>query len=182
MDLSSDRVQFPGLLAAIPCTRSMHHALTLSLVSSVSNAFNHLLEEFPWTMDLTFSNPVLARGVYHYIETLGHPVWACPLQLAPDMLALVQREFTHLQELGIIRPSSSEMALPLHIALKVNGKWQPGGEYRQLYLVTVPDHYPVPHIQDLSTVLAGALIFSVVKLICGHHQVPCIHLMYTKPP
>lgn len=37
--------------------------------------------------------------------------------------------------------------------------------------------YPVPHIQDFSVHLAGAVIFSKVDLVRGYHQVP-VHSQY----
>ena len=86
-----------------------------------------------------------------------------------------EKEFQDLEALGIIRRSNSPWLSPLHVTLKADGGWQPCGDYRHLNDVTVPDHYPVPNIQDFSSNLAGASVFSKVDLIRGYHQVP-LHL------
>ena len=38
--------------------------------------------------------------------------------------------------------------------------------------VTIPDHYPIHHIRDLASNLAGMKFFSKLDLIKGYHQVP----------
>ena len=83
---------------------------------------------------------------------------------------MARDEFDRLLKEGIIRRSDSSWSSPLHMVPKPDGSWRPCGDYRALNNITIPDRYPVPHIEDFTLTLAGKKYFSRLDLKSAFHQ------------
>jgi len=168
VDVKGHRLMNAVTFSSYPCTLSGAGSTGLTSMLT-ADEFLQLLAKFPDLTQPTFSSSTVRHGVEHHLSTTGPPVHARVRRLDPAKLTIAKAEFENMEHLGIIRRSNSPWASPLHIAPKPGGGWRPCGNYRRLNDATVPDRYPVPHIQDFSAHLSDSVVFSKVDLVRGYH-------------
>nr|VZI26877.1 unnamed protein product [Spirometra erinaceieuropaei] len=143
------------------------------LDTGIACPYRDLLLQHPNIIKPQFRSGEIQHDVIHHIRTSGPPVFARPRRLAPSRLQAAKAEFEHMLQLGIIRPSESPWASPLHMVPKATSDdWRPCGDYRALNNAAIPDRYPVPHLQDFAGALFGKSVFSKIDLVRAFHQIP----------
>jgi len=182
--IGADFLAHHGILPDLKNRRLIDEHTTLTTRSQISsskqtsiftinskNKITGLLRKY---IDITRPTALtnVTHNVRHYVTTIGPPVAERFRRLAPEKYSAAKREFENMLEQGICQPSSSQWASPLHLVKKEDGSWRPCGDFRKLNNVTVPDKYPLPHIQDFTYHLAKCTIFSKIDLIKAYFQIP----------
>ena len=155
---------------SVKCHQTSIESFGLSTIDN-NSPVRALLQKFP---DITRPSPVnkVKHSVRHFIETTGEPVHCRARRLAPDRLKCVRKAFEYMLAQGIIRPSNSNYSSPLHMARKGTNDWRPCGDYRLLNFRTKHDRYPIPHLHDFTSNLAGCRVFSSIDLVKSYYQIP----------
>lgn len=183
--LGADFLSHYGILVDLKNKRLLDSVTGLSHKGKLSSVFHlsicttspdspylKILAKYP---ELTRFAPISNNKIHqveHHIITKGSPIAVTPRRLSPEKLKFAREDFNLMVEQGICRPSSSCWASPLHMVPKPDNTWRLCGDYRALNAVTIPDRYPLPHIQDFTSGLHGKYIFSKIDLVKAYYQVP----------
>lgn len=94
-------------------------------------------------------------------------------RLTPLKLKAAKKHFDELLDLGIISPSNSPVASPLHMVPKANSmEWRPTGDYRMLNQSIQNDAYPIPNIEDVLSITNNCTYFTELDLVKAFNQLP----------
>lgn len=167
LDLQS--FQTTSLMACV------HDKNVNSCTITTKDPYDYLRREFPdvFKPELRQTPGQTAKhGIFHHIQTTGAPVYSKFRRLAPAKLQAAKLAFSEMERMGLCKKAPSPWASPLHMVKKADGSWRPCGDYRRLNVKTVPDHYPLPNITDITNELDGAKYFTKLDLLKGYFQVP----------
>nr|GEV40659.1 putative reverse transcriptase domain-containing protein [Tanacetum cinerariifolium] len=113
-----------------------------------------------------------ARPVEFQIDLIpgAAPEARAPYRLAPSEMKELAKQLQELFKKGFIRPSSSPWGAPVLFVKKKDGSFRMCIDYRELNKMTVKNHYPLPHIDDLFDQLQGSSVYSKIYLRSSYHQ------------
>lgn len=144
----------------------------LCIIDNIPTSVENILTQFPSiTSEHSAFGPV-KHDFKHHIITNGPPISVRPRRLNSIMSVAAQDIIQRMLEDGIIRPSSSPWASPMHMVPKKSKDWRLVGDYRLLNSSTQRDSYPIPFLHDFSTHLHGCKVFSTLDLKNAFHQLP----------
>jgi hypothetical protein len=136
-------------------------------VSTVLQEFDDVfLEEVPVGV------PPLC-GIEHRIDLiLGTTLPNCaPYMTNPNETKEIQKQVQELLQKWYIRVSLSPCDVPVILVPKKDGTWRMCVDCRAINNITIRYGHPIPYLEDMLDELSGAIVFSIIDLHSGYHQI-----------
>ena len=83
---------------------------------------------------------------------------------------IVEQELEKMLKAGVVRPSNSEWASPIHLVSKPDGSIRWTCDFRAVNEITKKDRFPLPLIQDIFDNFTWSQVFSTLDLRSGYWQ------------
>jgi len=171
LDMKHRQLRDPVTSIVTNLTPSSNQPAIVQVVQPISSK-SFLQQHYPQLLTAPDYSSLPTTSIIHEINTTGEPLYSKPRPLSPVKYDTAKAEFDSLLRLGIVRPSSSPWASPLHMVKKPDGSWRPCGDYRRVNAVTVADRYPIPNLQYFHHRLRGATVFSKLDIVKAYHFIP----------
>jgi Reverse transcriptase (RNA-dependent DNA polymerase) len=115
---------------------------------------------------------VAARS--HRIEVLpgSKPVHAQPYRAGSHARVAEKTEIDRMLAQQVIEPATCEWASPIALVPKPGGTLRFCVDYRRLNMITVPDTYPLPRMDECIDSLGDAVVFTTLDCNSGYWQIP----------
>ena len=84
--------------------------------------------------------------------------------MSPTQHAELDKQVTELIQKGLVQESMCPFDVPTLLTPKKYGMWRMCTNSRAINRVTIRYHFPIPHLDDMLDVLAGAKYFCKIDL------------------